>query len=238
VSLDWHRLERISGKRLSTAMRVVGSNAVAEQQRGGSKQEEQKTEICFCQRGSPKGVARRRDSLRCADGPCVVQSLLGHRRARERDLGCNGEHKTASGLVQPLSIQVCICLVYRVCNFFSTLLCAVASICRWFCFSCASVLSIQCPTMTEVKKTEPSISDLPAASMLRQGAEAVRSLEVQARFAELLCCPQRVYKIEEQGRQTIVKERFSKKYRHPDLDRKLIKHRMATVSVVCVRRLR
>lgn len=44
-----------------------------------------------------------------------------------------------------------------------------------------------------------------------------------------LLISQRVFTMQYLGQPTIVKERFSKKYRHPDLDAKITKERLAWV---------
>ena len=49
-------------------------------------------------------------------------------------------------------------------------------------------------------------------NLIRQGAEA------------------RIYLADYQGQPVVVKERFSKQYRHPDLDKKLTRQRMKTVG--------
>eukprot|EP01105_Mastigella_eilhardi_P001760 TRINITY_DN1211_c0_g4_i1.p1 TRINITY_DN1211_c0_g4~~TRINITY_DN1211_c0_g4_i1.p1 ORF type:complete len:238 (+),score=72.95 TRINITY_DN1211_c0_g4_i1:13-726(+) len=62
------------------------------------------------------------------------------------------------------------------------------------------------------------VVELTASNLINQGAEA------------------RLYRVEmPQGRSTVVKERFSKKYRHPDLDATLTKRRQAS-EVKCMQR--
>jgi hypothetical protein len=52
------------------------------------------------------------------------------------------------------------------------------------------------------------------AHLIQQGAEAVR-YTIHIILSLIITSPQRVFKLQFLGRNTIVKERFSKKYRHP-----------------------
>jgi len=82
---------------------------------------------------------------------------------------------------------------------------------------------------------------LPAdAELISQGAEAVPSLVLQIAIIihpvslHLSYCAlgpwfQRVYRTAFEGKRSVMKLRFPKKYRHPDLDEKLTKKRTQQV---------
>ena len=48
----------------------------------------------------------------------------------------------------------------------------------------------------------------------------------------------KVYKIHKEDRVVVVKQRFPKKYRHPDLDRKINESRVKSVLLFAFRRLK
>jgi len=67
-------------------------------------------------------------------------------------------------------------------------------------------------------------------TLIKQGAEAVSSCSSSL----LSCLPihrfKRIYQTTYFGQPCLVKERFSKRYRHPDLDAKLTSHRVLQVG--------
>lgn len=107
----------------------------------------------------------------------------------------------------------------------------------------------------QADEVEPIVG-LSACKLINQGAEAVSILAAwrQApRFVLLLCCSppmhpyypelnftilQRVWESTFCGHPCIIKQRFSKKYRHPALDRKLTVTRLKQVRTLPPRGLR